>query len=137
MDTYQLKGAHIGPQTIVEINADRHEALARARQCLVDAGNFERRYALLVGNFLALEEFTAITHLRGEVRWDIGYESGDTVLLEANRHVINFFTSAKAYVDQVNSDFKVLGAEDWFHEQARRHLGQPMINRSITELLTS
>jgi hypothetical protein len=118
VDSYQLRGAHIGPQTILEISADRHAELARARQCLVDAGNFERRYALLVGNFLALEEFTALTHLRGEVLFDIGYETGDAILMEANRHIINFFTSAKAYIDQAYSDFKQIGEEDWFRKQA-------------------
>jgi len=130
MDTYRLRSAYIGPQTIVEISADRHNDLVRARQCLVDAGNFERRYALLVGNFLALEEFTAVTNLRNEVHWDIGYESGDAVLMEANRHVINFFTSAKSYVDQVNSDFKIIGEGSWFHDQADRQL-KAAFDRSI------
>lgn len=55
MDIYQLRGAHIGPQTILEISQDRHVALANARHCLIDAGSFERRYELLMGNFLAFD----------------------------------------------------------------------------------
>lgn len=130
MHSYQLRTAYVARQKLVEISAERHAELVRARKCLIDAGNFERRYALLVGNFLAIEEFTAVVYLREEVVFDIGYEGGDAVLLEANRHVINFFTSAKSYVDQVNSDFKLIGGEGWFHKRAEKELNEAF-DRSI------
>jgi hypothetical protein len=101
MDSYQLRGAHIGPQNVIEITADRHASYVKARHCLIDAGNFERRYELMMGNFLAFEEFCAVSHLRDEMRMDWGYESGDALIMEANRHIINVFTSGKTYVDQV------------------------------------
>lgn len=109
MDSYQLRGAHIGPQNVIEITADRHASYVKARHCLIDAGNFERRYELMMGNFLEFEEFCAVSHLRNEMRMDWGYESGDALIMEANRHIINVFTSGKTYVDQVGRDFKSFG----------------------------
>ncbi|MGY5940658.1 hypothetical protein [Stenotrophomonas forensis] len=119
MDTYQLRGAHIGPQTILEISSDRHIALVKARHCLIDAGSFERRYELLMGNFLAFEEFCAVSNLRSELRRDWSYESGDALLMEANRHIVNLFTSGKTYVDQVARDFKSFGEEGEFARHAK------------------
>ena len=119
MDTYELRGAHIGPQTIVEITGDRHAALVEARHYLIDAGNFERRYELMMGNFLAFEEFCAVSHLRNEMRMDWGYESGDALIMEANRHIINVFTSGKTYVDQVVRDFKFFGESGAFANKVR------------------
>lgn len=56
---YFLRAAHIGPQTIVEISKARYELLGKARRTLVDAGAFEERYELLLGNFTAFEMFCA------------------------------------------------------------------------------
>jgi len=53
--SYFLRGSHIGPQTIVEISGARYELLANARKTLEDAGAFEQRYELLLGNFTAFE----------------------------------------------------------------------------------
>lgn len=118
VNTYELRGA-CGAQTIIKITAERYAALAKARHCLIDAGNFERRYELMIANFLAFEEFCAVAHLRNKVRMDWGYESGDAVIMEANRHIINVFTSGKAYTDQVVRDFRSFGSEGTFANQAR------------------
>jgi hypothetical protein len=69
------------------------------------------RYELMIANFLAFEEFCAVAHLRNKVRMDWGYESGDAVIMEANRHIINVFTSGKAYTDQVVRDFDLLAVK--------------------------
>lgn len=135
MDIYQLRGAHIGPQTILEISQDRHVALANARHCLIDAGSFERRYELLMGNFLAFEEFCAVAHLRSELRKDWSYETGDALLMEANRHVINLFTSGKTYMDQVARDFKSFGEEGEFSRQAK-HLAAAAYDNCLAYRLT-
>ncbi|QWF19134.1 hypothetical protein [Lysobacter capsici] len=120
MDIYQLKVAYLDPHNPVTIDAERHDNLARARRCLVDAGDFERRYALLLGNFLAFEEYAAVSFLRDMATLNFSYEGSDLVLMEGNRHAINFFTSAKAYVDHALSDFKDIGEKRWFMEQVKK-----------------
>lgn len=135
MDSYQLRGSHIGPQVVIEISAERHVAHVMARKCLIDAGNFERRYELLLGNFLAFEEFCAVSHMRSKVHMDWGYESGDSLLMEANRHVVNVFTSGKTYVDQVGRDFNFIGKECGFADRARA-LFSASYDRSLDYRLT-
>lgn len=135
MEKYLLRGAHSGPQNIVEISQQRHAALVKARNCLIDAGSFERRYELLMGNFLAFEEFCAVSHLRSELRRDWSYENGDTLLMEANRHVINLFTSGKTYADQVVRDFKSFGEEGEFASGASK-LASAAYDNSFSYRLT-
>lgn len=135
MDTYQLTGAYIAPKNVVEISQERHTALVKARHCLIDAGSFERRYELLMGNFLAFEEFCAVSRLRSELRRDWGYESGDALLMEANRHIINLFTSGKTYADQVARDFRSFGEEGEFATQANK-LGNAAFDNSFSYRLT-
>lgn len=118
MDSYQLRCLHIGPQAVIETSSEHHAKHVMARMCLIDAGNFERRYELLLGNFLAFEEFCAVSQLRVEVEMVWGYEHGDALMMQANRHIINVFTSGKAYVDQVVRDFKFLGGDDGFSNHA-------------------
>lgn len=124
MDVYQLSGGFTSSVHPVDISAEQHTALVYARQCLIDAGNFERRYELLLGNYLAFEEFCAVAHLRSQIRMDWSYETGDGLIMEANRHVINVLASGKSYVDQVCRDFKGLGAHLDFAAQATTLLGR-------------
>ena len=118
MDTYQIRSMHIGPQVTIETSLEHYAEHVQARKCLVDAGNFERRYELLLGNFLAFEDFCATSQLRNEIAMDWGYERGDALIMEANRHVINIFTSGKSYVDQVGRDFRFLCDEDGFDKHS-------------------
>lgn len=70
MGSYFLRAMHIGPQYVIPISSERHAEHVRARQCLVDAGEFERRYELVLGNFLSFEDFCAHWALRGEIEMD-------------------------------------------------------------------
>lgn len=118
VDIFQIQTGRYGGQRVVEITADEHADHRMARHCLIDAGNFERRFELLLGNFLAWEEFCAVSQLRFELIKDIGYEQGDILIMEANRHIINVFTSGKTYIDQVKQDFKFLGEDGAFSKHA-------------------
>ena len=115
---FWLRRAAIGPQTMVSIDANRYGALSRARETFVDAGAFEQRYEILLGNYLALERFCAEWSLRREIETDHRYETGARVILEANRHVMNLLSSARAYADHVVRDFQHLGLSPSFQTQA-------------------
>jgi hypothetical protein len=50
---------------------------------------------------------------------DWGYESGDLIMMEANRHIINVFSSGKTYVDQTARDFKSFVGEGEFASKVK------------------
>lgn len=113
-----LRRAAIGPQVMVSIDADRYKALCEARATLIDAGAFEQRYEILLGNHLALEQFCAEWSLRHRVEMDHRYETWARTILEANRHVMNLLSAARAYADHVVRDFGHLKLSPPFKEQA-------------------
>jgi hypothetical protein len=121
---YFLRGAHIGPQTIVEISDTRYELLASARRTLVDAGAFEQRYELLLGNFTAFEVFCSEVSLRGSFELEFRYEKWAEILAAANRHAINFLTTARLFADHVVRDFKHLALSEPFADAAKRLLSE-------------
>ncbi|MCW0454674.1 hypothetical protein NG825_00680 [Xanthomonas sacchari] len=121
---YFLRGAHIGPQNIIEIDGVRYEILANARKTLVDAGAFEQRYELLLGNFTAFEMFCAEVSLRGTFELESRYEKWAEVLSEANRYTINFLTTARLFADHVVRDFNHLVLQEPFADVAKRLLSK-------------
>lgn len=118
MDSHYLRALHFGPQSVIPISLERHADHVRARQCLVDAGEFERRYELVLGNFLAFEDFCAHWMLRGEIEMDHSYDRWATVIMDANRHILNLLSSGRTYLDQVVRDFKLFGSEGEFMTRA-------------------
>lgn len=135
MDSYQIRAGWPGAQHPISISADAYAAHVQARQSLIDAGSFERRYELLLGNFLSWEEFRASATLRLEIERVMDYEEGDRLIMEANRHVLNIFSSGKAYVDQVGRDFAFLGTEYDFNAHASQ-LIKDAHNRSADYRMT-
>lgn len=125
---YLLRGAHIGSQVAIEIDKARYEHLAHARKTLVDAGAFEERYELLLGNYTAFEVFCAEVSLKGSYELDIRYEKWARVISEANRHAINFLTMTRLYRDQVKGGFKHLELSEPFKHQAKRLLDEAYTN---------
>lgn len=115
---FWLRRATIGPQVMVPIDANRYASLCEARATFIDAGAFEQRYEILVGNHLALEQFCAEWSLRHKVEMDHRYERGARIILEASRHVMNLLSAARAYADHVARDFVHLGLSPPFKEQA-------------------
>lgn len=135
MDIFQIQTGLYGGQRVLEITADEHAAHRLARHVLIDAGDFERRYELLLGNFLAWEEFCTVSQLRFELTKDIGYEHGDMLMMEANRYIINVFSSGRSYIDQVMRDFKMVGEEGAFNNYAT-DLTNAAYDRSLFYRLT-
>lgn len=121
---YFLRGAHIGPQTILEITDARYELLANARRTLVDAGAFEQRYELLLGNFTAFEMFCAEVSFRGTFEFEFRYEKWAVAISAANRHAINFLTTARLFADHVVRDFRHLALPEPFSDAAKRLLSE-------------
>ena len=122
--SFYLRRHSIGPQYIIEIEEGRYARLKSARLTLVDAGAFEQRYELLLGNFTAFEMFCAETSLRGAFEFDFRYGTWARVISEANRHAINFLTTTRQYADHIVRDFKHLRLPEPFEQSAERLLSQ-------------
>ncbi|MCR8715072.1 hypothetical protein [Stenotrophomonas indicatrix] len=116
---FLLRRASIGPQVVVPIEAEQFTALCNARSTFADAGAFEQRYEILLGNHLALEQFCAEWSMRRSVESDHRYETGARIILEANRHVMNLLSAARAYADHVVRDFGHIGISPPFNERAK------------------
>jgi len=116
---FWLRRAALGPQVLVPISALRFEELKRARETLADAGTFEHRYEILLGNYLELERFCAEWSLRGEVEMDHRHETWARVIIAANRHMMNLLSAARSYSDHVVQDFKHVSLCPGFNEHAR------------------
>lgn len=119
---FRLRRATIEPQVMVTISAERYDALRSARLTLIDAGAFEHRYEILLGNYIAFEHFCSEWSLRGEIEMDHRYERWAKVILEANRHIMNLLSAARSYSDHVAQDFKHLALSPTFMEQAKTQL---------------
>ncbi|MCS4231377.1 hypothetical protein EDF77_1911 [Stenotrophomonas maltophilia] len=117
-DLFWLRREMIGPQVMVSIDANRYTALCQARATFVDAGAFEQRYEILLGNHLGLEQFCAEWSMRRIVEMDHRYETGARIIVEANRHVMNLLSAARAYADHVVRDFGHLALSPPFQAQA-------------------
>jgi hypothetical protein len=112
----------LGPHVHLEISKARYDELAHARSILSDALTFEQRYELLLGNFIAMElAFTEIS-LRSKLEPQFGYSDSAAILSEANRHVINFLTALKSYIDQAPQDFKCLDLDPGFGKVVKQQL---------------
>ncbi len=121
---WYLRAAHIGPQYLVEISQERYEQLANARKTLVDAGAFEYRYELLLGNLMAFETFCASTSIRGNLELEMRYEKLAETLLTANRHVVNFLSTTRMFADHLVRDFRHLALTESFKSLADRLLAE-------------
>jgi len=121
---WYLRAAHIGPQHLVEISQERYEQLANARKTLVDAGSFEHRNELLLGNLLAFESFCASTSVRANLELEVRYERLADTLLTANRHVVNFLSTTRMFADHIVRDFRHLELPESFKGLAERLLAE-------------
>jgi len=116
---------------MVPITPERYSALCSARSTLIDAGAFEQRYEILLGNYIAFETFCAEWSLRSDIEMDHRYETWAMVILEGNRHVMNLLSAARSYADHVVRDFQHLSLSPSFKDQATSftHGGTPQLVR--------
>ncbi len=120
--SYWLRREVIDPQNPLEINAERYGQLCAARRTLVAAGAFEQCYEVLVGNFLAFEQFCAAQNIGAEVECDYRHEVWARVIADANRHAMNFLASTRQYCDQIGRGFSHLPLEEAFSDKATGEL---------------
>ena len=121
-ERYWLYRRDIGPQNKIQIGEERYSALAAARSTLVDAGAFEQKYELLLGNYLAFESWASSCSMRTAVEFDHSYDGAARIISEANRHIMNFLSSSRAYIDQIQQDFRHLPFPIPFGDQAKVRL---------------
>lgn len=119
---FYLRRNALGPQSVLRIDEKRYQQLKAARRTLVDAGAFEQRYELLLGNFTAFELFCAENSLKTAFEFDARYGTWARVITEANRHAINFLTTTRQYADHVVRDFSHLSFAEPFNQLAERAL---------------
>ncbi|KIN89017.1 hypothetical protein PO78_423 [Thauera sp. SWB20] len=119
---YLLEQRVLGPRLQMDINEERYNELAHAREVLSDALDFEQRYELLLGNFISLElDFTEIC-LRAMIEPQYRYPEIAETLRRANRHIVNVLTAMRGYADQVQQDFKCLDLKPKFSLIAKKEL---------------
>ncbi|MEN5101245.1 hypothetical protein [Stenotrophomonas sp. TWI809] len=119
---YILEQFILGPHTKISISKNRYDALASARNTLVDGLAFEQRYELLLGNFTTLELALTEICLQIKIMPEHEYQKSSILLETANRHMVNLLTSLRAYADQVVQDFRHLPLETSFEEVAKVQL---------------
>ncbi len=119
---YWLRRAVLGPQAPLSISEERYNLLRNARSTLVDAGAFEQKYEILLGNYIELEKFCTEWSLRREIEADHRYEIWAKVLLDANRYIMNLLSAGRSYTDHVVRDFKHLSLVPTFQEQANNFM---------------
>lgn len=117
--TYVLEQRIIGRRKTVTITEDEFLALENARHVLSEALEFEQRYELLVGNFIAMELAITELCLRSTVEPQYAYSDIARVIQETNRHIVNLLTAARSYIDQVKQDFKMLPLNPTFFEAVK------------------
>ncbi|MFM9380228.1 hypothetical protein [Pseudomonas sp. UV AK001] len=133
---FLLRSQTMGPQVVVEIDAARHEDILCARQTLIDAKNFEERYEMIIGNYVALERFFADYALTSRIHTVYSYHSASAIFMEANRLVMNLLTTFKSYLDQSPRSFKHLSIDfkDVFTKATRKTFSECIAYRFISSI---
>lgn len=121
---YCIKQAILGHSKVVQITEAEFHALEHARAVLTEALDFEQRYELLVGNFIAMEMACTDLSLRSTIERQFAYSELAKTLQAANRNFVNVLTAAKSYVDQVKQDFKRLSLSPCFKVEAEQVLSK-------------
>jgi len=122
--TYVLEQRILGPRKQLSIAEGEFLAIGEARLVLSEALEFEQRYELLVGSFIAMEMALVELCLRSTIEPQYAYADLAKVIQEANRHIVNLLTAARSYIDQVKQDFKTLPLTPTFTETASGLLSQ-------------
>jgi hypothetical protein len=104
------------------ISESEYVALSHARRTLTDALAFEQKFELLLANYLALELAATEWSLRAKVEHQFSYSVLSEVFRDANRHIVNLLSGAKAYIDQVKQDFAHLTINPSFETSAAKRL---------------
>jgi len=101
----------------VEITKEEFHRLEKSKATLLAALKLEERYELLVGNYISFEKTLTEYSIENMARlkWmdDHYYSTSFMESLNLNRHIINFLTSARMYMDQTAKDIRMcMGNEE-------------------------
>lgn len=112
----------LNPHVRMDIDEQRYHALANVKPVLSDALAFEQGYELLLGNFIEMEMAFTEIGLRAILEMDYRHPTVAGTMREANRHVINFLTAMRSYVDQMPQLFKELDLSPKFAATVKTEL---------------
>jgi hypothetical protein len=90
----------------IKITSKEFESLKRAQSILVNARAIEEKYDILISNYIDLEKFILSTTVEFMIRKDLDYSDFFDLRHRLNVHMVNFLTSARLYIDQLNRNVK-------------------------------
>lgn len=116
-DSYYLQTDSVGLVSSVEISLEKYKSLKRSQEVLFAALSIEEKYELLVGNYIALELVLVEISVQNMSRnkFSVGdnyYADAFRERMSINRHIINFLTSVKMYMDQTVRDIRTCNESD-------------------------
>lgn len=111
---YCLKMDVLEPVPVIEINKNEFDSLAYARKTLVDANAFEQRFEMALENYRVFELAAANWSLSSVIESQHSYSYFARVLADANRHIVNFLSTVRLYLDQTAGSFAHLTVEPPF-----------------------
>lgn len=111
---YCLKMAVLAEVPTIEISGDEFESLVYARKTLVDAIAFEQRFEMALENYRTLELAAASWSLSAIIEKHHSYSHFAGILADANRHIVNFLSTVRLYLDQTERSFAHIEMEPSF-----------------------
>ncbi|MCA8908197.1 MAG: hypothetical protein KDA64_09990 [Rhodospirillaceae bacterium] len=101
---YALRILALGKCPEIQISQERYDALKESRERLARAMKFEQAYEILVQNYFDVEQEILTITLRNAIY--SAYDYGDFLIirLSLNRKFINFFTTARLYLDHLKQN---------------------------------
>lgn len=123
---YIIKINALGTFPEIKIDADRFEKIKEARVILTNALAIEEKYEILLQNYLEFKKGLLAIAAEAMIRTVIDYEALFRTRVTLDRLIVNFLTTAKLYIDQLqrhvcksvpqDKDAKST-VEEWFHTQ--------------------
>ena len=105
----------------IELDYSEFQALRQARSCLSNALAIEEKYELLLSNYLDLEKeclSLTVDFMVGKSS-KVEYRTFFDISLLLNRKIVNFLTSVRLYIDQLQYNFRACmpNEEDRLHSK--------------------
>lgn len=108
---YFLKRAVLAPSIMLEISQQRYDEIKKATQILSAAFALEETYDLLVGNFIELETSALSLAAKSMMQAPHHYDEMFELNAQMNRRAVNFLTTAKMFVDQLQQRIGTCGGD--------------------------
>lgn len=116
----RLEQRIIGARSVVDISDTEFDELVRSQRVLSDALTFEQRFEVLLASYIDFEAGAGRLSLETIAGVDYGsYVPAAKALLDANRLLMNLMTASRAWIDQVQQDFRYLTTPSGFGTRAK------------------